>query len=102
MLFRSPALRKLEYIDELMSELDGVKPRNRTRTKVEPLSALKITLREHYRRKRERYDFEWPAVYDRDLHRIFSDDPRHSKRESAASFIRRVRQIGRASCRERV
>ena len=75
-----PALRKLEYIDELMNDLAGTKPRNRTRTKVEPLSALKITLREHYRRKRERYDFEWPAVYDRDLHRIFSDDPRHKSK----------------------
>jgi hypothetical protein len=53
---------------------------------------LKIKLREHYRRKRERYDFEWPAVYDRDLHRIFSDDPRHKHRPSAASFLRRVRR----------
>jgi len=49
-------------------------------------------LREHYRRKRERYDFEWPAVYDRDLLRIFSDDPRHKSRPSAASFIRSVRR----------
>jgi hypothetical protein len=67
-----PALLKLEYIDELMTDLAGAKPRNRTRTKIEPLSALRGTLREHYRRKRERYDFEWPAVYDRELHRIFS------------------------------
>src|SRR6478736_3347764 len=63
-----PALRKLEYIDELMSQIAGTKPRNRIRTKVEPLSALRLTLREHYRRKRQRYDFEWPAVYDRDLY----------------------------------
>jgi hypothetical protein len=75
-----------------MGDVAGAKPRNRTRTKVEPLSALKIKLREHYRRKRERYDFEWPAVYDRDLHRIFSDDPRHKNRPSAASFLRRVRR----------
>src|SRR5512138_3347561 len=34
-----PALRKLEYIDELMSEIAGTKPRNKIRTKVEPLSA---------------------------------------------------------------
>src|SRR6185312_4742720 len=86
------ALRKLEYIDELMTELDGTKPRNRTRTKVEPLSALRITLREHYRRKRERYNFEWPNVYDRDLRRIFSDDPRHKSKPSAASFLRKVRR----------
>jgi hypothetical protein len=87
-----PALRKLEYIDELMQDVAGTKPRNRTRTKVEPLSALKIKLREHYRRKRERYDFQWPNVYDRDLLRIFSDDPRHKAKPSAASFIRSVRR----------
>jgi hypothetical protein len=75
-----------------MSEIAGTKPRNRTRTKVEPLSALRLTLREHYRRKRERYDFEWPAVYDRDLYRIFSDEPQTRSRPSAASFIRSVRR----------
>jgi hypothetical protein len=87
-----PALRKLEYIDELMTDLAGTKPRNGTRTKIEPLSALRTTLREHYRRKRERYDFEWPAVYDRDLYRIFSDEPATKSRPSAASFIRHVRR----------
>jgi len=87
-----PALHKLEYIDGLMTELAGTKPRNRARTKVEPLSEIRITLREHYRRKRERYDFDWPAVYDRDLRRIFSDDPRHRAKPTAASFIRSVRR----------
>jgi hypothetical protein len=85
-------LHKLEYIDELMTELAGTKPKNRTRTKIDPLSALRGTLRDHYRRKRERYDFEWPAVYDRDLRRIFSDDPHHKHRMSAASFLRKVRR----------
>jgi predicted TIM-barrel fold metal-dependent hydrolase len=75
-----------------MNDLAGTKPRNRARTKVEPLSALRITLREHYRRKRERYDFEWPAVYDRDLYRIFSNEPRDRTKQSAASFIRKVRR----------
>jgi hypothetical protein len=87
-----PALRKLEYIDELMGELAGTKPRNRTRTKVEPISEIKTTLREHYERKREKYDFDWPAVYDRDLLRMFSNDPRHQTRPSAASFLRSVRR----------
>jgi len=86
------ALHKLEYIDEMMGDLAGSRPRNRTRLKVEPLSALRITLREHYRRKRLRYDIEWPAVYDRDLRRIFSDDPRHRSRQSASSFIREIRR----------
>lgn len=88
-----PALSKLEYIDELMKELAGAKPRNRTRTKVEPLSGQKLSLREHYSRKREQYDFDWPSSeYDRDLHRIFSDEPRHKSKPTAASFIRSVRR----------
>jgi hypothetical protein len=87
-----PALRKLEYIDELIAGLAGTKPKKKTRTKVEPLPALRITLREHYRRKRERYDSVWPAIYDRDLLRIFSDDPRHKGRQSAASYLRKVRR----------
>jgi predicted TIM-barrel fold metal-dependent hydrolase len=59
---------------------------------VEPKSEIRTTLREHYQRKREKYDFDWPAVYDRDLLRIFSADPRHRARLSAASFLRSVRR----------
>jgi hypothetical protein len=87
-----PALDKLEYINDLMSELAGTKPRNRTRTKVEPLSVIRTTLREHYRSKREKYDFDWPAVYDRDLLRIFSADPLDKSLPSAAGFLRSVRR----------
>jgi hypothetical protein len=75
-----------------MNELAGTKPRNRTRTKVEPLSVIRTTLREHYRRKREKYDFDWPAVYDRDLLRIFSADPQNKSQPSAAGFLRSVRR----------
>jgi len=75
-----------------MKDLAGKRPINRTRTKVDPLSALRTTLRQHYQHKRERYDFQYPAVYDRDLSRIFSDDPRHKSRQSAASFLRQIRR----------
>jgi hypothetical protein len=87
-----PALRKLEYVDELMNELVGLPPSNRLRSKVEPLSQLRITLREHYRRKKQHYAVEWPAIYDSDLRRIFSEDERYSARPTAASFLRRVRR----------
>ena len=86
-----PAYRKLEYVDQLMKELAGTPPKNRKRIKVEPLSRASYTLHEHYRRKREYYNFKWPAYYDRDLKQIFSHDPRHRKRASAATFIRRYR-----------
>src|SRR5689334_16323709 len=85
-----PALKKLDYVDELLNEVAGTRPRNRMRKKIETLSEIRITLREHYDRKREKYAFEWPAYLDNDLRRIFSSEPRHRDRETAASFLRRV------------
>ena len=87
-----PALRKLEYVDELMQEIKGKPPRNRHRDKIEPLAQLTMTLGEHYRRKREHYSIRWPAYYDRDLRRIFSENMNHSSSPTAASFIRSIRR----------
>jgi hypothetical protein len=58
---------------------------------VEPLSSLTQTLAEHYEQKRAHYSVEHPKFYDRDLRRIFSDDPRHRRSPSAVSFLRRNR-----------
>jgi len=85
-----PALRKLEYVDELLKEIAGTRPRNRVRRKIETLPEIRLTLREHYERKRRKYAFEWPAYLDNDLRRIFSNEPRHRSRETAASFLRRI------------
>jgi hypothetical protein len=85
-----PALRKLEYVDELLGDIAGTRPRNRLRRKIETLPEIRITLREHYDRRREKYAFEWPAYLDNDLRRIFSAEPRRRTRETAAAFLRRV------------
>jgi hypothetical protein len=85
------ALRKLEYVDELMREVAGEKPAVYSRAQVDPLRGLNITLRDHYRQKREYYADEWPDFYDRDLRRLFSDGPEHRRRPTAASFLRRIR-----------
>jgi hypothetical protein len=86
-----PALRKIEYVDELMEELKRARPRVRTRMQVDPLSKLRKTLREHYDEKREQYVIHYPETWDRDLTRIFSDDPRHRHHELASAFLRRHR-----------
>jgi len=85
------ALRKLEYVDELMHEIAGTVPAVRSRLRVEPLSAQKRTLRQHYRMKRKRYGVQWPDFYDRDLHRLFSREPRHRGKPTAVRFLREVR-----------
>jgi hypothetical protein len=86
-----PALRKLEYVDELMQELRGESPLIRTRRQVEPLKSLRKTLRQYYAEKREQYSLSYPDIYDRELKHLFSDDPRHRRRERASHFLRRNR-----------
>jgi hypothetical protein len=84
------AQRKLEYVDHLMTGLiDRQPPRNNHR-EVEPLSRLKKTLREHYRKKRAYYTIHWPASYERNLYRVFSRDSRQEA-PSAAQFLRHYR-----------
>jgi len=85
------ALRKLEYVDELMHEIRGQRPRVRSRGKVDPLNSLDQTLEQHYRAKRKRYGAAWPDYYDHDLRRLFSEDRRYRQRPSAASYLREIR-----------
>src|SRR6202011_5177639 len=86
-----PALEKLEYVDELMAEIAGQRPLPSRRERVDPLSELTITLAEHYRKKQALYAVDTPKTYDRDLLRLFSADPRHSRSQAASAFIRHHR-----------
>lgn len=92
-----PALKKLQYVDELMAEIATQKPLLTRRLRVDPLSRLTQTLAEHYEKKRAHYAIDYPKIYDRDLRRIFSADPRHHRSPAASSFLRRnrakIRQI---------
>jgi hypothetical protein len=86
-----PALKKLEYVDELMGELAGHQPLRMPRLKVDPLRELDETLAQHYEKKRAHYAAGHPATYDRDLLRIFSNDPRHRNALAASTFLQKHR-----------
>src|SRR5215472_18849205 len=86
-----PAIRKLQYVDELMAEIAGQKPLVTRRLRVEPLSQLTQTLAEHYEKKQAHHAIDYPKIYDRDLRRIFSADPRHRRSPAASTFLRRNR-----------
>ncbi len=86
-----PALKKLEYVNELMKEIREEIPPVRSRRHYEALSSLKITLGEHYARKRDHYGLDSSHSFDHELRRLFSDDPLHHDRPSAAAFLRRIR-----------
>ncbi len=86
-----PALKKLEYVDELMDEIGQESPPVRTRRMVEQVTTLRKTIRAHYEKRRAQYSVAFPDIWDTDLRRVFSDDPRHRDREAASTFLRRNR-----------
>jgi len=87
-----PALKKLRYVDELMHELAGKKPKVRSRRHIESVRSLKKTLGEYYDEKHSKYSNLSFDFYDYDLRRLFSDSPRHKNKESASAFLRRHRR----------
>jgi hypothetical protein len=87
-----PAVRKLEYMDELMAEIAGRPPIVASRRRVEPIERLRTTLRRHYARKREHYGLEHPNFYDRDLRRLFSAGDEYRRNRKASRFIHSIRR----------
>lgn len=85
-----PAMKKLEYVDRVISSLQGKKPKVVSRRHVAPLSTFRKTLREHYDEKRGRYGLDHPDFHDRDLRKLFSDAPENARGLSAARFLRRI------------
>lgn len=84
-----PVLKKLEYVDEVLTETATKPAPVRTKVQAEPLSAIRKTLRRHYRERRERYGVDLPDFYELQLERIFTAG-RARTTESASAFLRRV------------
>ena len=85
-----PAMKKLEYVDRVMASLRNKKPQSVSRRHVASLRTIRKTLKEHYDEKRARYGLDHPDFHDRDLRRLFSGEPEHSKHPPAARFLRRI------------
>ncbi len=92
-----PALKKLQYMDSLMQELQQVKPIIRNQKHIDPVGKLKITLGEHYEKKREKYAKQFPNFYDRDLRRLFSDHDEFKNNQKASMFIKGITREIRTS-----
>lgn len=99
-----PALRKLEGLDSWITDLASGRPSVRTRRQIEPLSSLRITLRQYYDAKRAVYDQEGsiPSL-DQRLAALFVPQ---SRRGGAAPFLRKnqrrlVQSVSRATGQHR-
>jgi hypothetical protein len=86
-----PALKKLQYVDELMQELQTAKPSVHSREVIEPLSQNKRTLREFYRRELGRFSIESTSAYDRQLLRVFAPRKNSPRAAGATAFLRSMR-----------
>jgi hypothetical protein len=86
-----PALRKLQYVDELMHEIRDQAPPVRSKATIEPLTGNRRTLREHYRRKLAYYEYSQTDRYDVRLRRVFGPRKNHPRRTPASAFLRQFR-----------
>ncbi|MFY9253955.1 MAG: putative zinc-binding metallopeptidase [Fuerstiella sp.] len=85
-----PALKKLEFVDELMQTVRTERAAVTTRRHEEPLRAIRTTLREHYQKKRAYYGMQESECYDHELLRLFNPEPRDRRAPSAATFLRKA------------
>jgi len=86
------AMHKLEYVDRLMTELAGERPKLVRKSRPYAIGRLRKRLGEHYEEKRERYGATFSEAYDRDLFRLFAPPASGKGRETAAAFLRRHRR----------
>jgi hypothetical protein len=87
-----PAMKKLEYVDELMREILSLKPPAAKRHAMASLGELETTLEEHYRARRQLHQVDFPATYDEDLLTIFSRAGESESSLSAAAFLYRLKK----------
>lgn len=90
-----PALKKLEYMDVLMRSVSKKSTLSRKRNKIEPITIMNKTLRQHYREKKDYYGVNIKQFYDQELLRVFNTNPPPGRRRLAATFLQ---QIGPRLC----
>lgn len=91
-----PALQKLQNLDRMLRDIGDLPPPVKSRDRVESLPSLRITLREHYRRKKASYGKSEPWRHDRELRLVFDEAKVAGSNVRAATFLRRERKNLRA------
>jgi hypothetical protein len=86
-----PALKKLEFTNELMAQIREQAPRLRNQRQIAPVEKLRITLREYYQDKIHRYGTDSPEFFDRDLQKLFVSAEDYPRNEQAAHYLRRIK-----------
>ncbi len=87
----TPALKKLEFINLLMKQVEGLEPVLRNTRRVDPLERNTLTLKEYYRQKRRKYGLERQQARSRQfllkLQRAASSDCRDRSRQMTLHLL---------------
>lgn len=86
-----PALKKLQYVDSLMTEISEHRPRLRNQRTHYPVQKIRTTLRSYYEDKTCRYGEDSPEFFDSDLRKLFEDKTAAPKANKASRSIRAMR-----------
>ena len=87
-----PAMKKLDYMDELMKSLAGKPPLHNPPFKVAEYHFLNLKLKTYYARKRKAYADSFLDFYDKDLRNLFSAPAGTEGAEKASIWLRRRRR----------
>lgn len=86
------ALKKLEYVDELMGEIASRRPLVSTRERQDSIATMRTTLGEHYGARRDQYSVDRPAFHDRHLRQLFPEELATGRTMGAGAFLRAHRR----------
>ena len=87
------ALRKLEYVDELMRSLAGTPPVHQPAYRPQDYDCLSQKLKTYYAAKRKLYEQHYPDFYDRDLRRIFGEPGEQASPDKASRYLKSQRRL---------
>jgi len=83
------ALKKIEFVEELMSKFAGQPPLVLSKTKMSEAARLRSRLESYYKSRRRLYAQEFPDFFDADLQKLFVPAAAAPDNERAAVFLRR-------------
>jgi hypothetical protein len=86
------ALRKLEYVDELLRSLAGKPPVHAPKYRLAEYNCLNVKLKTYYGRKRKLYEDTYPDFYDADLRQLFPAAAGGPGRIKASAYLNQRRR----------
>lgn len=84
-----PALKKLQYVSELMAGLEGRAPLKTSGQKHWHIRDIKITLGNFYKKKKQFWAEQFPDFHDGNLRTIFPDNNAQRQNQQAGVFVKR-------------